>query len=164
MRFRPVLVLALLAAACNRDISASSRASAPTPLPATDGAVSVADASAADASVIDAAPPDAAPAPQAQPPSPTPSPRVDPMFACRRDGDCALIWLGRGCVRSDPKAVARARLGDAQRKFSKGPPRACGMGGPDYEARVREVELRYGATCKSGVCTLVDRGPQRSLP
>jgi hypothetical protein len=83
------------------------------------------------------------------------------MFACATDADCTLLWLGRGCIKSDPIAVAKAKEGAARQKFSKGPPFPCGIGGPEYEKQLLAVEMRYGSTCRSKRCTLVDRGEQR---
>jgi hypothetical protein len=157
----PALVAVLVVMACTKDVPAP-------PGPTTDAPSVAADANAVVS--LDAALSDAAPAlADASPPTPRPraapaAPRVDPLFACRADRDCTLLWLGRGCVRSDPKAVALAKLGEAQKTFSKGPPHACGIGGPDHEKRVRAVEMRYGVTCQAGVCTLVDRGEQNPVP
>ena len=166
MALRPVLVLVLaLVAACTREAPASSGTAPPTGL-ASDATPAVITAPADATPVAAVTPTDAAPITPPAPARPraTPAaPRMDPMFACQGDGDCTLIWLGRGCVRSDPKAVAKARQGEAQQKFSRGPRLACGIGGPDYEKQVRAVERRYGVTCKAGQCTLVDRGEQREL-
>jgi hypothetical protein len=156
------LVLAVvLAAACKKEEPAAApvvpATAAPEPVPATpppDAPVAPDAASAPDAQI----------APVAPAASPPRAPAGDPLFACAGDGDCSLLWLGRGCLPGDPMAVARAHEAQARKKYAKGPPIPCGIGGPKYEADRRAILARYAAACRARKCTLVDHGPQPTSP
>lgn len=86
------------------------------------------------------------------------------LTACSAEIACGVIFVGNGCLPSDPRAVAAGKEAGARAAWSKGRPEACGIGGRDYEERVRAIHARWGAQCVASTCQLVDRGEQRLRP
>jgi hypothetical protein len=150
------------AAAVAATVPDAAAAAATAAVPAAASAAVPAAASVAVPDAASVAVPDAAAAPAAAP-KPRP-PAADAMFACAGDGDCTLVFLGRGCLPSDPVAVAKGHESQARQKLAKGPPLACGIGGPQYERDRRAIQARYGSACRARKCTLVDHGPRPSQP
>lgn len=87
------------------------------------------------------------------------TPASSAFDACNGADQCVVIFAGVGCVPSDPVAVAKAQIPAFQRTHAHPPP-ACGIGGRDYEERVRAIRARWGVTCNVGAqrCELVDHG------
>lgn len=96
--------------------------------------------------------------------SSTPTPSDADLTACDAQISCGVIFVGNGCMPSDPRAVAAGQEAAARGRWSKGRPEACGIGGRDYEERVRAIQARWGAQCVSNTCQLVDRGVQPTRP